>query len=69
MLKRCGGRKASGLFKLFDQLPGVQRVHKIDITGFAVEDFERQFAGLHENPGRSLIGIASIFQFKLFRCV
>jgi hypothetical protein len=43
----CGGQSGCG-FQLFDKLPAVQRVEKVDVSRAAVNHFERQFALGHE---------------------
>ena len=67
MLKGRRGGKPGGLLQLFDKLPGVESVEKIDIAGAAVENRDRQLgAVLHIDLRGLLVGIASVFQFKFF---
>ena len=64
MLEGGGGGQAGGLLQGLDQLPGVERVHKIDVPRLAVEDGEGQLTAFHKNAGGLLVGIAAIFQFQ-----
>ena len=48
--------------KLGNQLPGVERVHEIDVSRTSVQDRQGQGARFHIDPGRFLMGIAAVFQ-------
>ena len=53
------------LLQIAHELPGVQRVHEVDIAGLAVEDRDREIAPvLHINAGRLLVGVAAILKFQ-----
>ena len=63
MLKgsRCG--HACGCLQFFDQLPSVQGIQQVDITGPAVKDLDGKFGTVfHVDAGRLLIGVASVFK-------
>ena len=61
------GRETERFLQLLDKLPTVEGVKKIDVSGSAVENFNRQVAPvLHINAGGLLVGIATVFQFKFF---
>ena len=64
VLEGRGGGQAGGRLELADQLPGVERVHKIDIAGTAVEHRNGQLALLHQDAGGLLIGVAAVFKFQ-----
>ena len=52
-------------FKLLDKLPAVESVHKVDVTGLAVQHLDWQIrAAFHKNSRRLLVGIAAVFEFK-----
>ena len=68
VLEGRGSRKAGGFLQLTHELPTVERVEKVDIAGTAVEHLDRQFSAvLHENPGRLLIRVASVFEHQFLR--
>ena len=65
VLERSGGGQASGGLELLDQLPGVQRVQKVDVAGLAVEDGDGQVAAVtHKDAGGLLVGVAAVFEFQ-----
>ena len=67
MLKGCSSNHAGCSLQFLNQLPGVQRIHEIDITGAAIQNRDRQFTSImHVKFCRLLIRVAAIFQFKLF---
>ena len=67
MLEACRRGQAGGLLQLFDQLPGIQCIQKVDITGTPVQHGDREFRTvLHVDFGRLLIRVAAVFQFKFF---
>ena len=48
-----------------DQLPGIQRIHKVDVAGAAVQDFKRQVTSAEQiQMRRLLVGVTTILQFK-----
>ena len=62
MLERSSGGETGGLFQFADQLPAIECVEKIDIARFAAEYLHRKVASVfHEDPGRFLIGVATVF--------
>ena len=63
----CCGQTRSG-FKLLDQLPAVQGVEEIDITGTASQHFDRKITFLHVNARRLLVGVTSVFELQFFLC-
>ena len=65
VLEGGGGGQAGGLFQGADQLPGVQRVHEVDVPRLAVEHLQGQLAVFHEDAGGLLVGVAAVFQFQL----
>ena len=65
MLKGGDGAQAGGLLQLLNELPGVQRVQKIDVAGTAVENGDGQIGTVgHVDFRGLLVGIAAVFQFK-----
>jgi hypothetical protein len=62
MLEAGGSRQTGSSLQLFYQLPCVQGIQEIDVTGTSVQYFNREFAFLHENSGRLLIGIAPVLK-------
>ena len=62
-----GGRRdhARILLELFDQLPAVQRIQKVDIPRPAVQDLERQIGTVrHKDAGGLLVGVAAVLELK-----
>ena len=67
MLEGGGTGHPCGCFQFFDQLPGVQRIHKVNISGATVEYFNGQIAVIvHAQGSGFLVGVAAVFQFKFF---
>ncbi len=73
--RACGGdvlegsrRDLAGCFLKFAyQLPAVEGVQKVDVSGSSAEDLERKVrAVFHKNAGRLLIGVAAVFEFHFF---
>ncbi len=65
MLKRSRSRKPCGLFQFFYQLPAVQGIQEVNITGFAAQHLDREITSvLHVDAGRLLVWIASVFQLN-----
>jgi len=65
MLEGRSRGQPDGGFQFTHQLPGVQRVQKIDVARPAVEYADGQSAAVpHEDAGRLLIGVAAVFQFQ-----
>ena len=63
MLKGSRCRHACGCLQFFDQLPSVQGIQQVDITGSAIEDLDGKFGTVfHVDAGRLLIGVASVFK-------
>src|SRR5699024_7762140 len=59
-------RKSGCLLQLFDQLPAVESIQKVDITRFTAQYLNRQFAAvLHEDAGWLPVWVASIFECQL----
>ena len=65
VLEGGGGGQAGGLFQGLYQLPGVQRVHEVDVPRLAVEHLQGQLTLLHKDAGGLLVGVAAVFQFQL----
>ena len=62
MLKGSSSRQAGSLLQLLHQLPAVESVQEIDITGTAVQNLNRQLCAVaHVNTCAALIRIAAIF--------
>ena len=69
VLEACRAGKAGGFLELLDELPGVERVHEVDVAGAAVEYGERELgAVLHVDGGRLLVRVASVLEFEFFHC-
>ena len=62
MFERGSSSHSRGRFQLFDELPTVECIKKIDVARSAVEHFDRQFAFVDENARRLLIRITSVFK-------
>ena len=57
----AGGRgQAGGGLKLAHELPTVERIEEVNVSGTAVEHFYGQFAFVHVNARRLLVRIASV---------
>ena len=66
VLEAGRGALARGALERADELPGVERVHEVDIAGPAVHDLHRQLAAVgHVDARRLLIGIAAVFELYL----
>ena len=65
VLEGSGGRKPCCLLEFPDELPGVERVQEVDVSGLSAEHLDGQIGSvLHEDPGRLLIGVAAILEFE-----
>ena len=65
VLEGGGAGQAGGLFQLPDQLPGVEGVQEVDVSGPAGEDLDGQLtAVIHVDAGGLLVGVAAVLQFK-----
>ena len=64
VLKGSSRRLSCRCFKLLNQLPAVESVHKVNVTRSAIENLNGKLAVLHKNSGRLLIGVTAVFQFK-----
>ena len=62
MLETGGGGETGGGFQLLHQLPTVESVEKVDVTGTAIKHFDGQLTIGHEYARRLLIGIAAVLQ-------
>ena len=61
----CG--KSQSSLELLNQLPAVEGIQEVDISGSAVENLNGQFLSIfHIDFGRLLIRITAVFQFKFF---
>ena len=61
MLKGGGRRKAGGFLQLSYQLPAVEGIQEVDVSGASGKHLDGQFASVsHVDPGRFLIGVASV---------
>ena len=70
MLERSSGHFAGRFFEFAYKLPAVECIKKVDVAGSSAEDLEGEIrAVFHENAGRLLIGIASVFKFHFFHYV
>ena len=47
-LTSCGGQSGS-FFQLLDELPAVECIQKINVSGTSVQYFDRQFPFLHKD--------------------
>ena len=57
--------QTGGRFQLSHQLPAVQGVQEVDETRASVQHLHGQLAAVaHEDAGRFLIGIATVFEFE-----
>ena len=62
MLKRSGCGKSRSFLQLLDQLPAVESIQEVDISGLAVQDGNRQVTAVfHEDSGRLLVRVTSVF--------
>ncbi len=67
VLERCGAGKTGLCLDLLDELPRVEGIEEVDITGAAIEYLDRQLrAVMHIYFGRLLIGVTAVFKFKFF---
>ena len=65
MLEAGGGGLAQGLFQVAHQLPGVERIQKVDVARAAVQDLHRQVGAVgHVDAGGLLVGVGAVFQLK-----
>ena len=62
MLETCCCRQASGLLQLAHQLPAVECVQEVDVAGTAVENLDGEFAFLHIDARRLLVGVATVLE-------
>ena len=67
MLKRSDRRETESLFELLDELPGVESVEKVYVSGSAAENFNGQLTAVrHIDAGGLLVGVASVFKLEFF---
>ena len=67
MLKRSDRRETESLFELLDELPGVESVEKVYVSGSAAEYFYGQFAAVSHIDARGfLVGVAAVFELEFF---
>ena len=62
MFERSGCGKSCSFLQLFYQLPAVESIQEIDISGLAVQHGHRQITAVfHEDSGRLLVRVTSVF--------
>ena len=62
VLERGDSGQSERLLELLDELPGIERIEKIDIAGSAAQDLDRQLgAVVHKDLRGLLVGIATVF--------
>ena len=67
MLEGGRRRQAGRRFQLLHELPGIQRVHEVDVARLAVQHLNRQVAAVvREDLRRLLVRVASVFEFEFF---
>ena len=67
MLKAGCAGKAGCFLEFLNQLPGIQCIQEVDVSGTAVEHLDREFRPiLHIDACGFLIWVAAVFQFKCF---
>ena len=70
MLEGSDGGQSQRRFQLPYQLPRIEGIQKIDVSGATAQHPDRQFgAVLHVDACRLLIGITAVFQFQFFHTV
>mmetsp|Transcript_52163 Transcript_52163/g.82828 ORF Transcript_52163/g.82828 Transcript_52163/m.82828 type:complete len:226 (-) Transcript_52163:639-1316(-) len=66
MLERRGCRHSCSLGQLEHQLPRIDRIQQINVSGNASQDFERQLASTNSaKTSRKLMRVATVFQWAL----
>ena len=62
MLEGGSAGHTGSCLQFLDQLPGVQRIHKVDVAGTAIQDLKGQIAAAEQiQVRRLLVGITTIF--------
>ena len=70
MLEGGHSRQAQGFLQFLHQLPAVERVQEIDVSGTAGKDRDGQLAAVfHVDLRGFLVGVAAVLQFELFHGV
>ena len=67
VLERGNCRESERGFEFLNELPRVESIEEVDVTGSATQNFDGKLASiLHINLCRLLIGVTTVFEFKFF---
>ena len=69
MFKRGCCRKSRGCLQLLHELPCVECIEEVDVSGFSAEDFNGELSRFHKDSCGFLVRIASILKGQFFHTI